>query len=68
MEHMNPGQHTVGAVFEVVFDHDAGTMSFILNGGAPHLALGGFPKGAAMRPYVQCCPGDQVSLVRPFLE
>ena len=61
------------AVIEVLLDHDAGTLAFSLNGGAPHHALSGFPKGATMRPWVRCYadpvhrPLYRLSLVRPYV-
>jgi len=50
-------------VVHVTVDHDAGTLSFALNGGAPSLAVTGFPKGAALRPWVRIRDRvDRVSL------
>ena len=65
------GQAT-GALIKVTVDHDAGTMSYRINGGARLVALqdedgthlrnygsSGFPQGAALRPYCACYyPGD----------
>ena len=64
----------IGAVIEVIFDHDKGTLSFHVNDGPLLDALKGkttrckFPKGAALRPFA-CCPlvGDRLRLVTPFL-
>ena len=54
-----------GAVIEVIVDHDEGTLGFRVNGGPELHALGGFPQGAALRPFVQCWrANDRVSLVR----
>ena len=60
--------HTTGAVIEVLFDHDAGSLAFSVNGADPCCAQGGFPKGAALRPWVMVADShDQLSLVRPYL-
>ena len=59
---------TDGSIIEVRFDHDAGTLSFGVNGEPPRHALGGFPKAVAMRPWVELgFPARQLSLVRPYL-
>jgi hypothetical protein len=49
------------AVVEVVVDAEQGALYFGWNGRAPRLALGGFPVGAAMRPWARMvCPGRLV--------
>ena len=62
----------IGAVIEVLVDHDEGTLSYRVNGGPLLEALKGetkFPKGAALRPFVACPvhSGDRVRLVTPYL-
>lgn len=46
--------HASGSVIEVTVDHDAGELSFAINGGRRFHALSGFPAGAALRPWVRC--------------
>ena len=58
-----------GAVIEVRVDHDAGSLAFGIDGGEDFLAVDGFPKGAAMRPFVKLNNGhDRIRLVRPFFD
>ena len=53
----------------VCFDHDAGTLSFGINGGPLQHALKGFPADAAMRPYAWLLSEhDRVRFVRPFIQ
>jgi hypothetical protein len=60
--------HRDGAVIEVVFDIDAGTLSFGVNGATPRLAVSGFPARAAVRPYVELWSmGDKLSFAPPYL-
>ena len=71
-----------GAVVEVLVDHDAGSLSYRVNGGPGLEALPlrdgdrghgreaacAFPKGAALRPYASCYyPGDRLSFVAAFV-
>ena len=52
----------VGAVIEVVVDHDAGSLSFRINRGPLLPALGGYPRGARLRPWARLChEGDRLS-------
>ena len=64
------GGSTTGALVEVLLDHDAGTLSYCINGGPRLVALSPldenshasttrspppvFPSGAALRPYAAC--------------
>jgi hypothetical protein len=45
-----------GALIEVLVDHDAGTLAFSVNGGPREVALEGFPRGAALRPWATLRP------------
>ena len=57
-----------GAIVEVCLDHDAGTLSFGINGGPLQHALKGFPAGAAMRPFsVLWRAVDKVRFARPYI-
>ena len=57
-----------GATIEVCLDHDAGTLSFGINGGPLQHALDGFPAGAAMRPFAKLpIEGDWVRFARPYI-
>ena len=58
-----------GAVIDVIFRHDEGTLSYRVNDGALLPALCGFPRGASLRAWVSVDghDGDRVSLVRPYL-
>ena len=60
-----PHRYAEGAVIGVVWDADAGTLAFRVNGGPAHQALAGFPAGAALRPCVLLhhAPGDRVTLL-----
>ena len=64
---LDPPQHRYaeGAVIGVVWDADAGTLAFRVNGGEEHLALSGFPAGAALRPcaLLHHAAGDRVTLL-----
>ena len=58
-----------GAIVEVCLDHDTGTLSFGINGGPLQRALGGFPAGAAMRPFAWLpFPDDAVRFARPYIQ
>ena len=55
-----------GAVIECIFDADAGSLSFRLNGGPKCKGLDGFPRNVSMRPFVwlYCGDWDQVTIGR----
>ena len=57
-----------GAIIEVCLDHDKGALSFGINGGPLQRALGGFPRGAAMRPYARLFYDDAVRFARPYIQ
>lgn len=61
----------VGAIIEVLVDHDEGTLSFQVNGGPLLVALKGeskFPRHAALRPFARCSfVDDSVRLLTPIL-
>ena len=46
----NLAGRATGAVIEVIFDHDAGSLSYRVNDWPVFEALRGFPVGAALRP------------------
>ena len=48
----------MGATIEVRVNHDEGTLSYIINDGPPLLALRGFPRGAALRPWAELMSTD----------
>ena len=56
-----------GATIEVRVNHDEGTLSFIINDGPRLLALRGFPRGAALLPWVMLEGGDRVSFAPPYV-
>lgn len=49
-----------GAIVEVIMNHDAGSLAYRINNGPTLPALDGFPKGAALCPWVSmyCHAGD----------
>ena len=59
-----------GSVVEVSVEHRQGTLGYRVNGGPPMEAITGFPKGAALRPWVSLymSVNDRVMLepVPPF--
>ena len=58
-----------GAIIEVCLDHAKGALSFGINGGPLQRALGGFPVGAAMRPFAWLpCKNDAVRFARPYIQ
>ena len=60
----------IGAVIEVLVNHDAGTLGYRVNDGPLLEALTGFPAGAALRPWAWAgipYAGDCLSVVRPYL-
>ena len=62
---LDPPRSAEGAVIGVVWDADAGTLAFRVNGGEENLALEGFPAGAALRPcaLLHHAAGDRVTLL-----
>jgi len=42
-----------GGLVEVLVDHDAGVLGYRINGGMPFVAIRGFRRGAALRPWAQ---------------
>ena len=62
------GRQASGTVIQVLFDHDKGTLSFRIDTSQPIFAVGGFPKGATLRPFATLYSDqDRLSLVRPRL-
>lgn len=62
-------QKHAGSVLEVAVDHDAGTLSYRVNGGQLLPALSGFPRGCSLRAWVSLnggSIGDTVSIQRPY--
>jgi hypothetical protein len=60
-----------GVVIEVLFDHDAGTLNYRLNDGQVGQALGGFPKGAALRLWAALDDrrrNHRMTIVRPWID
>ena len=45
-----------GSLVEVVVDHELGTLAFSVNGGPREVALEGFPRAAALRPWATLRP------------
>lgn len=65
-EHVRLEGRACGCVIQVHFDHDAGSISFSLDGGPPGPRLSGFPKGTShtlIRPVIGLrWPEDQVTI------
>ena len=58
-----------GATIEVCLDHDAGALSFGINGGPLQHALKGFPAGAPLRPFSRLLyPYERLRFGRPFIQ
>lgn len=57
----------VGAMIEVLVDHDKGMLSYRVNNGPVFEALKGFPIGAALRPFAVCLVTGRVRLVTPYV-
>ena len=54
------------AIIECIYDADAGSLAFRVNGGDELTAEIKFPRGAALRPWACVCNrGDEVTLVSP---
>ena len=64
---LDPPRSAEGAVIGVVWDADAGTLAFRVNGGPIHEALAGYPPGLAVRPcaLLHHAAGDRVTLLTP---
>ena len=62
------GRATVGCTIVVMYDADEGALAYSLGEGGPVLrALGGFPKGEAMRPWVRVGQEETLS-IRPAVD
>lgn len=54
-----------GAVIDVIYDADAGTLSFRVDGGPVLPAVSGFPSGAAMRPWARVVDHGDLIRIEP---
>ena len=54
----------MAVVIDVIFDHDAGTLAYRVDGGKVQVAVRDFPEGARMRPWMRMGEDDWCT-IRP---